>query len=302
MIRNKLIALLLFQPFFLSLSAQTEIDGIMMFRNNFCSGVVYGYSSWTNYWEGTHKRDNANLGTVSTQMVSVMGNYGVSNNLNLLFSLPYVQTKASAGQLRGMKGIQDLSLWVKWMPVQEKLGKGDLSFYAIGGYSIPLGNYTPDFLPLSIGLRSKSLSLRGMLDYQLQNWFATLSGTYTYRQNVQIDRDSYYTTEMHYTNEVRMPNATQWNIRAGYRSDRLIAEAVANRWNTLGGFDITKNNMPFPSNEMDSTTVGPHFKYNFKKWHGLSLIGGADYTISGRNVGQSMSYNAGVFYVINFNN
>ena len=278
--------------------AQTEIDGIMMYKNNFCFGTVYTHSSWDQYWEGNFKRENANLGSVTTQMLGVMGNYGISNKLNVLFGVPYVQTKASAGQLNSMKGVQDLSLWIKWMPVQTNIGKGSLTLYGVGGYTFPLTDYTPDFLPMSIGLRSKTLSLRGMIDYEVNNLFATLSGTYMFRDNIKIDRDNYYTTEMHYTNEVKMPNAAQFNFRLGYRSERLIAEAVINQFNTLGGFDITKNNMPFPSNKMNATMVGPHFKYNFKKPHGLSLVGGADYTVAGRNMGQATSFSAGVFYVI----
>jgi hypothetical protein len=52
------------------------------------------YSSWKNYWEGTLKRENLNLGDLSLQMYSVMGNYGITNKLNVLFGLPYVKTKA----------------------------------------------------------------------------------------------------------------------------------------------------------------------------------------------------------------
>jgi len=83
--------------------AQTDADAIMMAKNNFCVGGMYSYSSWKNYWEGTLKRDNQNLGTVSTKMIGVMGNYGISKKLNVLFGIPYVQTKASAGTLHGQK-------------------------------------------------------------------------------------------------------------------------------------------------------------------------------------------------------
>ncbi|HEY6900666.1 MAG TPA: hypothetical protein VI233_08490, partial [Puia sp.] len=68
-----------------------------------------------------------------------------------------------------------------------------------------------------------------------------------------------------------------------------------------GGFDIRKNDMPFPSNAMNATMVGAHFKYTFKKVEGLSLIGGGDYTVAGRNVGQSTAFDAGVFYILDFN-
>ena len=51
-----------------SASAQTDMDAIMMNKKQFCQGLTYDYSSWDHYWEGTFKRDNENLGTVSTQM------------------------------------------------------------------------------------------------------------------------------------------------------------------------------------------------------------------------------------------
>lgn len=278
--------------------AQTDIDGLMMEKNALCIGPMFGYSSWTNYWEGTLKRDNENLGKVSTTMYSIMGNYGINNRLNFLFGAPYIKTKASAGQLKGMKGIQDLSLWIKWKAFSEKMGQGRLSLFAIGGYSLPLTDYVADFLPMSIGLQSENISLRGMADYQRGAWFGTISGTYVRRSNIEIDRTSYYTTEMHYTNEVKMPDAASFNVRAGYRDKGLIAEAVLDVWKTLGGFDITRNNMPFPSNEMNATRVGFNFKYDMPFHPQLSLTGNAFTTIAGRNMGQATGFNAGIFYVL----
>jgi hypothetical protein len=261
---------------------------------------MYGRSQWNNYWEGTLKRTNDNLGTVSSNMVAVMGNYGVSDKLNLLFGIPYISNKASAGTLHGAKGIQDLSLWVKWNPIEKNIGKGILSVYGLGGVSFPATDYNPDFLPMSIGLHSTNLSLRGMLDYQIGNLFMTASGTYVARSNVKLDRTAYYTTEIHLTNEVEMPDASSYQVRAGYRSGRMIAEAIFNQWNTLGGFDMTRNNMPFVSNRMNATTWGVNIKYNLKKIDGLSLIGGGNITSAGRNVGQVSGFNAGVFYIFDF--
>jgi hypothetical protein len=284
-----------------TIKAQTDIDGIMMTKNNFCTGVVYSYSSWKDYWEGTLKRDNLNLGTVSTRMVAVMGNYGVSDKLNLIFGAPYIKTKASAGTLHGLDGIQDLSLWAKYMPYEKHIGKGDLSVYGLVGVSFPLTNYVADFLPVSIGLQSKTLSLRAMGDYQVGKFFVTASGTYTFRSNIEIDRDAYYTTEMHYTNEVEMPDVLSFNVRSGYRYANWIAEAFVDNMTTLGGFDITRNNMPFPSNKMNATRVGINLKYEFNKVvPGLSLIGGGNYVVAGRNVGQATTINGGIFYILNF--
>ena len=294
-----LIILLLFIK---TAHSQTETDAIMMNKNLFCVGAVYSHSSWTDYWEGTFKRDNPNLGSVSTTMIGVMGNYGLTNKINLLFNVPYVQTNASAGTMRGESGIQDLSFTAKYNFLEKNFGKNSFSLYAMGGFSVPLTNYVADYLPLSIGLQSKTATFRLMADFQHGNFFGTASASYTKRDNIKIDRNTYFTTRMHYTNEVDMPDAIGSNFRAGYRTQWIIAEAVYETWVTQkGGFDITKNNMPFPSNTMNMARLGLNGKYVFKKAPMLSLIGGANSVTSGRNVGQSTTFYGGAFYIIDFN-
>src|SRR5258708_7255484 len=97
-----------------------------------------------------------------------------------------------------------------------------------------------------------------------------------------------------------MPDMASLNFRAGYRGERGIAELVFSKMYTRGGFDIRKNDMPFPSNKMNASMAGVHFKYNFKAVAGLSLIGGGDYTLTGRNVGQAAAFDGGVFYILDF--
>jgi Putative MetA-pathway of phenol degradation len=281
----------------LNLSGQTDIDAIMMEKNAFCVGPMYSHS-WKNYWEGTLKRDNLNLGRVSTNAYSVMGNYGLTRKLNLLFSIPYIRTKASAGTLKGMNGMQDLSLFGKWRFYQKRKGSGVLSVFGIAGVSLPVSNYVADYLPLSIGLKSKTASARIMGDYLMDKLFVTGSATYVFRSNMELDRNSYYTTELHLTNKVAMPDAMNFNFRAGYRSFRLIAEAVVNNWTTLGGFDITRNNMPFPSNRMNATTAGVNIKYVIPSVPQLSVVTGGNMTIAGRNMGQATTVYGSLFYVI----
>ncbi len=290
--------------FFLSSTTQaicqTDIDAIMMSKNNFCTGLMYSNNSWNKYWEGTFKRNNANLGTVSSQVMGVMGNYGIKDNLNVLFSLPYISTKASASYLNGQNGLQDLTLTVKWMPIEKKIGKGDFSLYGLGAVSIPTTNYVADYLPLSIGMCSNAYSLRLMMDYQVKNLFITGSAAYIMRNQVTINRTAYYTTQMVYSNQVWMPSVADFNIRAGYRSSTWIAEAVVDITQTNGGFDMRKNDMPFLSNQMNATRVGTNIKYTLSTIKGLSLIGNTMFTVAGRNTGQTTSLSAGVFYIIDF--
>lgn len=287
-----------FQP--VMVKAQTDEDAIMMARKNLCIGVTYMHSSWDYYWEGTFKRNNANLGTVTTQSVMLMGTYGITKKVNVVASAPYIWTNSSAGTLDGQHGIQDLSAWIKWDAFSQKIGHGTLSEFLLVGGSIPLSNYIADYLPLSIGLQSKTVSARLLIDYQLGKYFATASGTYTGRSDITIDRNAYYTTSLHLTNQVYMPNTSSWNVRTGYRSKYLIAEAILSDMITLGGFDMRKNDMPFPSNKMEALMAGANFKYELKKPKGLSFVGGAMYTLTGRNVGQAISWGLGVFYILDF--
>lgn len=281
------------------LQAQTEGDAIMMNKNQLCNGFLYNYSSWDHYWEGTLKRNNLNLGTVSTQSAMYMANYGITDNLNIIAGAPYVWTKASAGTLHGMKGVQDLSLNLKWRFYNQRTGNNKISVFAVGGFSTPLSNYTPDFQPLSIGLGSTNLTARGMVDYQYKKITVTGSAAYIWRSKLTIDRDSYFEDgQMHMTNEVAMPDVTNLQLRAGYRGKYFIAEGILTRMTTHGGGDITRNNMPFPSNRMNATMAGVFLKYTIPgiMRGNLELVGQGNYTLNGRNVGQSLSYGGGFFY------
>ena len=285
---------------FESLFAQTDMDAIMMNKKQFCQGVTYDHSSWDHYWEGTYKRDNQNLGTVSTQSLMYMGNYGITNNLNVMASLPYVWTHATAGTLHGQKGIQDISVYVKWRTLVATFGKNKLSLFAIGGFSTPLSNYIIDYLPLSIGLGTTNLSARGMIDYKRGKFTATGWASYIWRSNITIDRTAYYDTQQENTDKVEMPNVTTFQLRTGYRGKYLIAEALLTNMTTLGGFDIRKNDMPFPSNKMNSTMVGAYAKYTLKNIKELAFIGQMNYTVAGRNVGQATAFTVGAFYAFYF--
>ncbi|MBS1669075.1 MAG: hypothetical protein JST58_16990 [Bacteroidetes bacterium] len=277
---------------------QTDNDAVMMNKYQWCTGATYMHSQWNSYWEGTFKRTNGNIGTVTTQSVMGMTNYGITNNLNIMAGLPYVWTNASEGTLHGQKGFQDASLFVKWRAGNWKIGPGEFSVFAIGGASTPTSNYIADYLPLSIGLGSTNLTGRLMVYYKSGIFFARASGSYIWRSNIKIDQPSYYTTELINSNTVQMPNLATFNGSLGIFTKYLIAELMVDQMNTLGGFDIRKNDMPFPSNRMNSTSMGIHAKYTFPFFTHISIVGGGDHVLAGRNVGQSTDFNLGAFYAL----
>jgi len=282
------------------LQAQMDIDALFMGKGQLCTGPMYIHNRWNRYWEGTLKRDNPNLGTVTTQSISLMGMYGIKKNVAIFYNLPYIITQPSAGQWKGQQGLQDISLWLKYRPYHWQLGKGKLALIGLLGFSTPITNYSKDILPFSIGMGSTTGSARLMLDYSRGRWFATASATGVLRSNVQLDRTAYYTNQMHYSSEVYMPNATQWNIRMGYRTSKVVAEAIADNWTTQGGFDMTRNNMPFISNRMNATRIGFHFKHEEVGLKPLTILAGAQHTIAGRNMGQGTTLYGGVAWLFQF--
>lgn len=283
-------------------TAQTITDGIMMGRGKFCTGFQYGVDSWKTYWEGTLERSNQNIGTLSTQQFSWMGTYGVTDKFNVVGSLPYVKTNASGGTLHGMEGFQDLTLAAKYRFMRKQNEKGRFSAFALGTFSTPMSDYTPDFLPLSIGMASTNVGGRLTLHYILPNhWYANGSAGYTFRSNVTLDRPSYYTNNTFYeTNQVKMYDVFDFNVDAGYRDERFQATVSYTQMNTLGGGDIRRQDMPFVNNMMNASRVSGLIMYYLSKPKNFAVRVSGSYVTDGRNVGRSTMLMGGIFYTFNF--
>jgi hypothetical protein len=267
------------------LKAQSLNDGIYMPKKSFCGGIMLMQDQFENYWEGTTKRNNANMGTMTMKGIGIMANYGIMDKLNIIVSLPYVSTQASAGVMSGMSGMQDLTLGLKYKVLKIK----DLSANVIVGGSIPTNNYVAAF-PLAIGNQCKTAFGRLMIHYlNEKGWTATAQGTYNLRSNITIDATNYYTDKNIFSNEVAMPNTTNFALRGGYYTHRIAAEIYAESNNTLGGFDIRRNDLMFPSNKMASTRIGFTGFYRVKPLHDLQIVVNFAKTLSGRNVGETTS-------------
>ena len=277
---------------------QTADDGIMMGKKQWCNGVTYMHSSWNKYWEGSKNRTNENMGRVTTQSLMLMSNYGITNKLNALVTVPYVWTQASQGTLHGLEGFQDIAVDLKYHFYSTKLGKGKLNLFGVGSFSTPLTDYQNDFLPMSIGIGSTNLGARLTVDYQNGIFFATLSSEFLWRSDVTIDRTSYYTNDIHYTDQVDVPNQQFSNLFVGIRKANLTVQAQLMNMYSYGGSDIRINDFPFAGNQMNLTTLGGHVKYFLPFITNLELIGGADFAIAGKNMGQSQTYTAGLYYII----
>lgn len=268
----------------------------------FCTGFMYTHDQWTNYYEGKLKRDNMNIGQVTTQALIYMGNYGVNDRLNIIGMLPYIKTNASEGTLMGMSGLQDLSLGVKYNYFNLRSERMRWKNYAVFNFSTPLSNYSPDFLPLSIGLGTTNLQYR-LTSYlkHTGGLFFNVSPAFVWRSNTTLDRSAYFDGEKLYmSNEVRMPHVFDLFVSVGYLKGNLQAEFNLMQQNTLGGHDIRRQDMPFVSNRMNFTRPGALIMY-YLPWHeNLAIRASVNHTVTGRNVGSSTTFLGGILYTFHF--
>jgi len=293
--KNKLyISILILLP--IASAAQTPTDALYMNHRQICVATLYQRTQWNTYWEGSTRRDNANIGQVTHQSAMWMGAVGLRPRLNLLATLPYVTTKANKGQLAGQHGVQDLSVWLKYRIIDHSMGSGKLKVFALTGGATPLGKYVPDFMPMSIGLGATTATTRVVADYrQQQGWYLTLRGGHTWRSNVFIDRDAYlYHNQLYYTDEVPLPNVIDAGALLGWRKGPWVSALTFEQSNCLSGDDIRPNDMPFPTNRMNMRAVGLMGKYQSKHW---GLTASASRVLTGRNVGQSTALQVGLLYL-----
>jgi hypothetical protein len=284
-------------------AGQTIDDGVMMSKGALFTGNIYAHDSWDQYWEGDLKRDNGNIGTLTTKTNTWFGNYGLTDRLNIIASVPYVWTRASQGVLHGMQGVQDISFAGKYS-VFERLATnaGSLRAIAVVSAGLPLTDYTPDFQPLSIGSASKRVSGRFTLDLHSNlGWFVTGSTAYTWRGTVTLDRPYYFTNNQFFmTDEVEMPGVFDYVVSGGYRKRVSTATFSFTQQRTQGGGDIRRQDMPFVSNRMNFSRAGAMVMVPTPGLRDLKLQFSLAFTIDGRNVGQATTFTTGLLYRFHF--
>jgi hypothetical protein len=286
-----------------SAAAQVADDEAMAPKKALIAGMFYAHDGWNQYWEGTLKRSNGNIGTVTTQSVTSVVGYGVAERFSVMAALPYVWTQASQGTLRGLSGVQDLTLSAKYKLLTTKPSEhGAFSAFLAGTAAIPMSSYTPDFLPLSIGTGGGRAASHLILNYQSSAaWFVNASTAYTWCSNVRLNRNSYYTNgSLYMTNQVAMPNVMDYALTAGINRGRWRIPLTFVQQRTLGGGDIRRQDMPFVSNRMDFAKLDGSVMYTLNVPKDVSLRIGAAHVLSGRNVGQSTTLTTGVLYAFHF--
>ena len=280
--------------------AQTPLDGLMMPKGEICLAIVYENTTWDRYWEGSTIRVNQNIGTFTKQMGMPMIVGGITDKVNVILSLPYLKTEASAGQLTGVQGIQDLGLSVKALLLEKSIGKGKLTGFSNLSYSTPASNYLSDYMPFSLGFGANELGIRAIGKYELDKGpYFRASYSYLHRGVTEAERDFYYTDQAFYTSKMDVPNAFLGQVTIGswMFKKKLRVEASLTTIKSTSGDDIRVYSMPQPTNKVDFDRVEGFAQYYFNSnGRGFGLIASYQKAISGRNMGQFSGYGLGITY------
>jgi hypothetical protein len=286
-----------------SARAQTVEDGIMMGRRLLCAGYMYTYDTWDQYWEGSLKRSNGNIGTLTTQGHHIFANYGVTNKLNVISIVPHIRTSASQGVMAGQQGWQDAQFAVKYKFFDTPFSEfGRFRAIAVVQGSTPMTDYTPDVLPFSIGLGSRRIGTRLTGHFRANNGlFVNATSSYNWRSAVTLDRPYFFTNgRLTLDDTVSMPSVFDYAVSSGYIRGDLVLSAAFAQQRTQGGGDIRRQDMPFVSNRMNFSRAVLWAKVPLPKYRAVSIVGGYSQVLNGRNVGQSHTLTAGVMYLFNF--
>ena len=257
--------------------------------------VIGSQESYNTYYVNKNETRNPNLGTVTTQALTVIGTYGLGYDLDLIVAAPYIRTQASAGYSPKQEGFQDVSATLRWEAFDYKFGNTRLSWQFAVGYSMPMQNYVNDAL-VAIGRGSSNLDGRTILHLKARSFFVT--GQYGYIRRGQVTLDhvvNYYDPSQLNPNsgfKVNVPDATELIVRAGIVSKRFNVDVWGQQQTPHNEGTNIGPGVPFPTNAIGFTRVGATAYIRLLKQFGLTA--GYNTTLDGRNTGKSTQINGGL--------
>lgn len=258
-------------------TAQDIMDGFTRGAGNTDIAVTVMSESYDQMWMGNQEVAlPAPLGTITTSSINIFAAHGITNDIDLLASLPRVSAAAD-GDGTGpsdQSGIQDGTVMLKWRPWHAALGSAASFDLATGiGITGPLTDYVAD-APVAIGHRSTNVELRAVGLFRLESGpFASVTLGYSRR-----DGD--------------VPDAALSGVSLGYTANKIFAEAWLMNQNGQAGTDIGEGS--FPSNRISYMRAGLKGAYSVTDWLALSVGGWT--TLDGRNVGKATGFGGGLIF------
>lgn len=229
---------------------------------------------------------------VRVSSVSMFANYGITDKIEAVVSLPFVQSSGRANRqvldslgaayVNSRSGLQDLSMFLKFKVLSTPVGNSQLDLLGAAGVSTPASSYQSKAdlgYIIAIGNRATKYTTVGVAQLR------TPSGIFVMGQAGYSVR----------TNPV--PDAFVADAKVGYAGIKFYAEAWASvQQSSSKGTDILQPGFTglFTATRVNYTRLGVSLYKPIS--NGVGLILAASQYVAGRNVGQSTGISAGVSY------
>ncbi|WP_310397942.1 hypothetical protein [Hymenobacter sp.] len=233
---------------------------------------------------------------VRVNSLNLYATYGLTDKMDAVFSLPYIQAKgqangtviddlsalySTAGYTNVRQGLQDATALLKFKSYSREIGGSIVDLLGVVSVSTPLSDYQTNTglgYIIAIGNRATKYTAAGVAHLK------TSSGVFVTGQVGYSLRTG------------QVPHALIGEAKIGYAGPKTYLEAFASFQESNGGTDITGEgfNGFFPSTRVNFVRLGGSLYQPIAK--GAGVILGANTYVSGRNIGKATGYSAGVSY------
>jgi hypothetical protein len=233
---------------------------------------------------------------VQVNSLNLYGTYGLTDKIDAVVSLPYIQSKGKAagitisdlgvqrpteGFTNSRQGLQDLTALLKFKSYSREIGSSILDVLGVVSVSTPVSDYQTNTgygYIIAIGNRATKYSALGIAHLK------TSSGVFVTGQVGYSLRTG------------QVPNALIGEAKIGYAGPKNYIEGYASFQESNSGTDISEQGFIgfFPSTRVNYIRVGASAYRPITNGFGLTL--GASTYVAGRNIGKATGFSAGVTY------
>lgn len=271
-------------------SAQGPVDGYMKKKGD--GDVALGLSATgaSNFIGGEGEMVRQGF---RGQLIGLFGAYGITDELDVVASVPYVATETTSG-------LQDGALFAKYRLLSKPIGNaesraGTLDIIAAAGVQVPLSDYEV-VANGAIGQRAKLVQPRLVTQWNGRGYFVSAIAGYNYRfdgldvgelQRIQRERPGYRPEQP--------ADQVTALFRAGIPGRRFYVDAWLEVQRTLGGENFTEGVAELvQAYDVDYEQVGGTLYYSESaKW---GFAASAARVIGGRNTSEFWRMTGTVVY------
>ncbi|HEX8326569.1 MAG TPA: hypothetical protein VF629_03430 [Hymenobacter sp.] len=233
---------------------------------------------------------------VRVNSLNLYATYGLSDKIDAIISLPYIQSKgkapgtvisdlnalySTAGYTNVRQGLQDVTAILKFKSYTVELGSSILDLLGVASFSTPVGNYETNTgygYIIAIGNRATKYTASGVAHLKTSTGvFVTGQVGYSLRTG-------------------QVPHALIGEAKIGYAGPKNYIEGYASFQESNGGTDISQNgfNGFFPSTRVNYIRLGISGYRPIA--NGFGVVLGANTYVAGRNIGKATGFSAGGSY------